>query len=188
MVMKTTVVGNYPKIPDPPAPGRWRTSMEKRQRGEMTPEEMHRVEDEVTAEVLAEMEQANLFNAYNFAADRAEYSWTNTTVMATQINSLVCPSYSGPVLQLGDATMGLCQPATCSSLGLTCGQNADGCGHLTPDCGTCTAPEFCGGGGPSRCGLGVSADGGALGYTADGAAIGGCVPTTCAAMGWNCGK
>ena len=60
MIMKTTVVGNYPKIPDPPAPGRWRTSVEKQQRGEMTPEEMHRVEDEVTAEVLAEMEQAGV--------------------------------------------------------------------------------------------------------------------------------
>ena len=58
--MKTTVVGNYPKIPDPPSPGRWRTSVEKHQRGEMTPEELRRVEDEVTAEVLAEMEQAGI--------------------------------------------------------------------------------------------------------------------------------
>jgi 5-methyltetrahydropteroyltriglutamate--homocysteine methyltransferase len=58
--LKTTVVGNYPKIPDPPSPGRWRTSVEKHQRGEMTPEELRRVEDEVTAEVLAEMEQAGI--------------------------------------------------------------------------------------------------------------------------------
>jgi hypothetical protein len=95
---------------------------------------------------------------------------------------------AGQIFQLGDATVPLCEPATCASLGLTCGQNADGCGHLTPSCGTCTAPEFCGGGGPSRCGLGVSDDGGVLGHTADGAVIAGCVPATCAAMGWNCGK
>lgn len=58
--MKTTVVGSYPKIPDPPAPGRWRTSVERLQRGEITPEELHRVEDEVTTEVLAEMTQAGI--------------------------------------------------------------------------------------------------------------------------------
>ena len=52
--MKTTVVGSYPKIPDPPAPGRWRTSVEKLQRGEITREDLHRVEDDVTAEVLRE--------------------------------------------------------------------------------------------------------------------------------------
>jgi len=51
----TTVVGSYPKIPDPPSPGRWRTSVEKLQRGEIAPEELRRVEDEVTVEVLAEM-------------------------------------------------------------------------------------------------------------------------------------
>ncbi len=53
--MITTVVGSYPKIPDPPSPGRWRTSVEKLQRGEIAPEELHRVEDAVTVEVLAEM-------------------------------------------------------------------------------------------------------------------------------------
>jgi 5-methyltetrahydropteroyltriglutamate--homocysteine methyltransferase len=58
--VKTTVVGSYPKIPDPPAPGRWRTSVERLQRGEITPEELHRVEDEVTTEVLAEMTQAGI--------------------------------------------------------------------------------------------------------------------------------
>lgn len=58
--MKTTVVGNYPKIPDPPSPGRWRTSVEKLQRGEITAEDMRRVEDEVTAEVLAEVNGAGI--------------------------------------------------------------------------------------------------------------------------------
>jgi len=58
--VNTTVVGSYPKIPDPPAPGRWRASVEKLQRGDITPEEMRRVEDEVTAEVLAEMAAAEV--------------------------------------------------------------------------------------------------------------------------------
>ncbi len=58
--MKTTVVGSYPKIPDPPAPGRWRTSVEKLQRGEIAPAEMRRVEDEVTAEVLREQAEAGI--------------------------------------------------------------------------------------------------------------------------------
>ncbi len=58
--MKTTVVGNYPKIPDPPARGRWRTSVEKLQRGEISPAEMRRVEDDVTEEVLREQADAGI--------------------------------------------------------------------------------------------------------------------------------
>jgi 5-methyltetrahydropteroyltriglutamate--homocysteine methyltransferase len=58
--MNTTVVGSYPKIPDPPAPGRWRSSVEKFQRGDMTRDDLHRVEDEITAEVLQEQADAGL--------------------------------------------------------------------------------------------------------------------------------
>lgn len=58
--MKTTVVGSYPKIPDPPAAGRWRSSVEKAQRGEMTAGDLRRVEEEVTVEVLAEMAGAGV--------------------------------------------------------------------------------------------------------------------------------
>ncbi len=58
--MKTTVVGSYPKIPDPPAPGRWRTSVEKHQRGEVSEAELRKVEDEVTAEVLHEQAEAGI--------------------------------------------------------------------------------------------------------------------------------
>jgi prepilin-type N-terminal cleavage/methylation domain-containing protein/prepilin-type processing-associated H-X9-DG protein len=54
-------------------------------------------------QILPMMDQTSLFNAYNFAADRAEYSWTNTTVIGTQLNSVVCPSYSGPMLQQAQA-------------------------------------------------------------------------------------
>jgi 5-methyltetrahydropteroyltriglutamate--homocysteine methyltransferase len=58
--VQTTVVGNYPKIPDPPAPGRWRTSVEKLQRGEISPDDLRRVEDDVTAEVLREQAGAGV--------------------------------------------------------------------------------------------------------------------------------
>jgi hypothetical protein len=43
---------------------------------------------------------------------------------------------------------GSCTAATCMSLGLDCGPVGDGCGNLL-ECGTCTAPETCGGGGTS---------------------------------------
>jgi hypothetical protein len=46
-----------------------------------------------------------------------------------------------------------CVPKTCADLGANCGPVADGCGGLTADCGTCTAPDTCGGGGKaSVCG------------------------------------
>lgn len=54
-------------------------------------------------QILPMMEQTPLFNSYNFAADRAEYSWSNTTVIGTPINSFACPSYAGPMLQQGQA-------------------------------------------------------------------------------------
>ena len=58
--MQTTVVGSYPKIPDPPAPGRWRTSVEKLQRGEISAADLKRVEDEVTEDVLREQAEAGI--------------------------------------------------------------------------------------------------------------------------------
>jgi len=45
-----------------------------------------------------------------------------------------------------------CVPRTCGSVGANCGSIADGCGALLT-CGTCVAPETCGGGGTAnRCG------------------------------------
>jgi len=64
-----------------------------------------------------------------------------------------------------------CTPRTdCSFLGAGqhCGPVADGCGG-TINCGTCTAPQVCGGGGPSTCG---------------GTA---CTPRSCTQQGANCG-
>ncbi len=74
------------------------------------------------------------------------------------------------------AASAACVPNTCAGLGLTCGRNADGCGGVV-DCGTCSAPDFCGGGGFSRCGA-TSLDGGPAPP---------CVPTTCPALGAGCG-
>jgi hypothetical protein len=67
-----------------------------------------------------------------------------------------------------------CTPKSCTDLGATCGKQGDGCGN-TIDCGTCTSPEFCGGNGPNKCGLG-----GTNGNSA-------CTPTTCTALGAQCG-
>ena len=39
-----------------------------------------------------------------------------------------------------------CVPRTCAQLGFNCGPAGDGCGGLISSCGTCTAPEICGGG------------------------------------------
>src|SRR5687767_4925229 len=59
-----------------------------------------------------------------------------------------------------------CVPTTCETAGKNCGPIADGCGGLL-ECGTCTAPQTCGGSGThSVCG-GVQA----------------CMPKTCAELG-----
>src|SRR5262249_25371864 len=39
-----------------------------------------------------------------------------------------------------------CTPTTCAAAGKNCGSISDGCGG-TLNCGSCTAPETCGGGG-----------------------------------------
>jgi 5-methyltetrahydropteroyltriglutamate--homocysteine methyltransferase len=58
--MIATVVGSYPKIPNRPRPARLRNARNKLDRGEITLEELHRIEDEVTIEVLAEQAEAGL--------------------------------------------------------------------------------------------------------------------------------
>ncbi len=71
----------------------------------------------------------------------------------------------------------ICTPATCSSLGYNCGPAGDGCGGAL-NCGTCTNPQYCGGGGYDVCG-------GNNGLNPDGSVP--CTPTTCAKLGYNCG-
>lgn len=58
--MQTTVVGNYPKIPNRPRPARYRNAINKRDRGEISNEELARVADEVTAEVIQEQIDAGV--------------------------------------------------------------------------------------------------------------------------------
>jgi hypothetical protein len=61
-----------------------------------------------------------------------------------------------------------CQKHTCAGEGAECGSLPDGCGG-TLECGSCTAPETCGGGGtPNVCGAA-------------------CAPESCADLGADCG-
>jgi hypothetical protein len=64
---------------------------------------------------------------------------------------------------------GSCVPLTCQAQGFSCGPAGDGCGGEL-QCGTCVAPETCGGGGtPAQCGTP------------------GCKPLTCMSQGIQCG-
>ena len=73
-----------------------------------------------------------------------------------------------------------CCPKTCADYPVgTCGVQGDGCGGLTADCGTCVAPEFCGGGGPALCGW--TGGGGECAYSQ-------CVPRTCQTAAVECGS
>jgi 5-methyltetrahydropteroyltriglutamate--homocysteine methyltransferase len=56
----TTVVGNYPKIPNRPRPAKLRSAINRFDRGDITLEELRRVEDEVTVEVIEEQVEAGL--------------------------------------------------------------------------------------------------------------------------------
>jgi hypothetical protein len=64
----------------------------------------------------------------------------------------------------------LCTPTTCAAQGIDCGPAGDGCGNLLA-CGTCPAGEYCGGGGPGKCGM-----------------MDNCMPATCASQGIQCGQ
>jgi hypothetical protein len=67
-----------------------------------------------------------------------------------------------------------CSPLTCAAQGKNCGPVSDGCGGVL-NCGTCTAPQTCGGAGTaSVCGTAVPVGGA-------------CVPLTCAGLGVSCG-
>jgi 5-methyltetrahydropteroyltriglutamate--homocysteine methyltransferase len=56
----TTVIGNYPKIPDLPAPGKWRSAVEKLQKGQLDEPGLRAVEDEVTREAIADQVDAGI--------------------------------------------------------------------------------------------------------------------------------
>ena len=54
-------------------------------------------------QTLPQFEQVPLFNSYNFAGIRSEYSFDNQTVIGVQLNTVVCPSYAGPMVQQGQS-------------------------------------------------------------------------------------
>ena len=58
--MQTTVVGNYPKIPNKPRPARLRNAINKRDRGEITDAELEAVRIEVTVDVINEQIAAGI--------------------------------------------------------------------------------------------------------------------------------
>jgi len=56
----TTVVGSYPKIPDRPHPPKLRSAIARFDWGDMAADELRRVEDEVTVEVIQEQAEAGV--------------------------------------------------------------------------------------------------------------------------------
>jgi 5-methyltetrahydropteroyltriglutamate--homocysteine methyltransferase len=58
--MQTTVVGSYPKIPNKPRPARLRNAINKRDRGELSDDELEKVRNEVTIEVINEQIEAGI--------------------------------------------------------------------------------------------------------------------------------
>ena len=62
--MQTTVVGSYPKIPNRPRPARLRNAINKRDRGELGDEELDKIRDEVTIEVINEQIEAGIDGAF----------------------------------------------------------------------------------------------------------------------------
>ncbi len=63
----------------------------------------------------------------------------------------------------------ICTPKTCAAENIMCGPASDGCGNLLM-CGTCPTGQFCGGGGPGKCGTSSN-----------------CTPETCTSQGIQCG-
>jgi hypothetical protein len=64
----------------------------------------------------------------------------------------------------------MCVPTNCVQQNISCGPTGDGCGKAL-DCGTCNAPQTCGGGGtPGKCG-----------------GLVGCTPQNCAQQSISCG-
>jgi hypothetical protein len=67
-----------------------------------------------------------------------------------------CPCQAGVPCVNGACGAPPCVPRTCAQAGANCGPVADGCGGILP-CGTCVAPQTCGGGGTvNLCGGGVN--------------------------------
>ncbi|HKO49736.1 MAG TPA: hypothetical protein VJV79_18530, partial [Polyangiaceae bacterium] len=73
--------------------------------------------------------------------------------------------------------------STCEELNANCGHVTDTICGGTIQCGECSKGQFCGGDGPSRCGTGMTGQGGAC----EGPDCPVCVPKTCEDIGFTCG-
>jgi len=91
-------------------------------------------------------------------------AWPDAVVLADQRTA--GSGWEAGAYVFGDA----CVATTCAAEGAECGSIEDGCGGSL-DCGSCTAPETCGGGG-----------------TANVCGTGSCVPLTCEEAGATCGQ
>jgi hypothetical protein len=89
--------------------------------------------------------------------------WSATSGASCKANGQQCSTNMSccnrqcvkPTLKRGAALFGVCcTPSTCRAAGANCGTIPNGdCAGFTLDCGTCTAPATCGGGGtPNVCG------------------------------------
>ncbi|HEY8086989.1 MAG TPA: hypothetical protein VIF09_04070, partial [Polyangiaceae bacterium] len=96
-------------------------------------------------------------------------------------NALQCGNCTPPLTcggggkpgQCGAPDGGSCTPQTCLQQNIFCGPAGDGCGNEIPNCGNCTPPQTCGGGGKAgQCGLPEA---------------GSCQPETCAQQNIFCG-
>jgi 5-methyltetrahydropteroyltriglutamate--homocysteine methyltransferase len=58
--MQTTAAGNYPKIPNKPRPARLRNAINKRDRGEISDDELEAVRVEVTVDIINEQIEAGI--------------------------------------------------------------------------------------------------------------------------------
>ena len=74
-------------------------------------------------------------------------------------------------------------PSTCEELNANCGFVTDSRCDTVIECGKCPSGEICGGDGPSRCGVGMSGDGGSC----SGADCPSCTPKTCEDLDYTCG-
>jgi len=103
--------------------------------------------------------------AANFlVSDAIAVSGNGNVIAATALNKSTGNSEAVRIVLGGAAS---CVPTSCAAQGKNCGSIADSCGG-TLNCGTCTAPQTCGGGGIANvCGSGTTG-GASLTLTATG--------------------
>jgi len=110
------------------------------------------------------IDQTNMTTQFTFPAE------CTMTAMTAQEKALEFMLFN--LASCVPAAHGPCTPQTCADQGFNCGPQGDGCGNEI-QCGTCTSPDTCGGGGVD----------GVCGYPDAGE----CIPKTCAQLGENCG-